>query len=346
MAGWMNRNQQDVVAYLREENRILREQLGRKRLILSVAQKQRLAAKGKRLGRQLLGQFATLFTPDTILKWHRQLIARKYDGSAKRRPGPRPAKANEIRDSVLQMAEQNPTWGYNRIHGELKGLGYQVHWQTVRRVLRDHGLMDDPDRPKRTSWTTFLRSHWDSIAGCDFFTVEAWTKSGLTRFLVFFVIDLASRRVKIAGIHHTPTEAWMLQKARELTASDDGFLQDKRFLIHDRDPLFTKKFQQTCRGAGVRCLKMPKQSPNLNAYAERFVRSIKSECLNKMVLFGEKHLRHVIDEYMAHYNTERPHQGIDNRRIIEPEEPPSADGPVCCRERLGGLLKSYHREAA
>jgi len=157
------------------------------------------------------------------------------------------------------MADENPSWGYGRVYGELKNLGYDVHWQTVRRVMREHGLLDDPGRPEKTSWRTFLRSHWESIAATDFFTVEAWTKTGLTRFLVLFVIDLSTRRVKIAGIHHDPAEPQMIQWARQLTDAEDGFLNGKRVLIHDRDPLFTKKFRRTLSAAGVRCLKMPKQ---------------------------------------------------------------------------------------
>ncbi|MBS3735491.1 MAG: helix-turn-helix domain-containing protein, partial [Phycisphaerae bacterium] len=160
LAGWMNRRQQDVIAYLREENKILREKLGPKRLLLSTAQKRRLAAKGKRIGRDLLRQFGTLFSPETILRWHRWLIARKYDGSARRRPGPAPTKQRMIRDLVLRMAAENPGWGYGRMYGELKKLGYDVHWQTVRRVMKDCGLLDDPSPEPQTSWKTFLASHW------------------------------------------------------------------------------------------------------------------------------------------------------------------------------------------
>ena len=346
IAGWMSRQQQEVISYLREENKILREKLGGKRILLSVEQKRRLATKGKLIGRELLAKFGTLFSPDTILRWHRQLIARKYDGSANRRPGPPPTKRNMIRDLVLRMAAENEGWGYGRIYGELRGLGYDVHWQTVRRVMKDHGLLDDPDPEAKTSWKTFIRSHWESIAACDFFTVEAWTRAGLTRFLVLFVIEVATRRVKLVGIHHTPNEEWMLQQARNLTDAEDGFLNGKRILIHDRDPLFTKKFRSTLQAAGVRCLRMPRWSPNLNPYSESWVRSAKREVFNRMILFGERHLRHVVEQYVEHHNLERPHKGLGYHRPVEPAEVPCRDGPVVCRERLGGLLKSYHREAA
>lgn len=344
IAGWMNRQQQEVIAYLMEENRILREKLGHKRILLNPAQKRRLATAAARVGRDLLRHCATLFSPATLLKWHRMLVARKYDGSGKR--GPKPKKANSVRKLVLRMAAENPDWGYGHIHGELKGLGFKVSWQTVRRIMQEHGLLDDPDRPKKVSWNTFIKSHWESISACDFFTVETLGLKGLTRYLVFFVIDIASRKVEIAGIHAAPDESQMLQMARNLTDADDGFLKGKRFLIHDRDPLFTAKFRDTLKAVGVRCLKMPKQSPNLNPYSERFVLSIKSECLNKMVLFSEKHLRYVVEQFVAHYHEERPHQGLGNRRITEPETPSPDAGPVLCRERLGGLLKTYYRRAA
>jgi hypothetical protein len=267
LAGWMNRQQQDAISYLRVENQILREKLGQKRIILNESQKRRLATAAAKLGRDLLRQCGTLFSPDTLLKWNRWFVARKYDGSGQKKPGPPPRKANSIRKLVLEMSEGNPQWGYGRIYGELRKLGIKVHWQTVRRVMLDLGLLDDPDKPPKTSWNTFLRSHWESISACDFFSVEAWTFGGLSRFLVFFVIDVASRRVQIAGVYADPAEPQMLQMARNLTDAEDGFLKGKRILIHDRDPLFTKKFRETLKATGVRCLKMPKQSPNLNGYA-------------------------------------------------------------------------------
>jgi len=160
------------------------------------------------------------------------------------------------------------------------------------------------------------------------------------------VIDLATRRVQIAGIHADPCEAQMLQWARNLTDAEDGFLKDKRVLIHDHDPLFTKKLRETLGAAGVRALKLPKQSPNLNAVAESFVRNIKRECLDKLVLFGENGVRHAVEQYVQHYLAERPHKGLDYRRPVEPDESPPEEGEVLCRERLGGLLKSYYRKAA
>jgi transposase InsO family protein len=347
LAGWMNRQQQEAIEYLRTENRILREKLGHKRLILNDSQRRRLAKAAVRLPRDVLREVGTLFSPDTLLKWHKWLVARKYDGSEYRgKRGPAPVKRNMIRNLVKRMCADNPSWGYGRVHGTLRALGYDIHWQTVRRAMKDLGLLDDPDPEKKTSWKTFLASHWESIAACDFFTVEAWTPKGLTRFLVFFTIHVSTRRAEITGIHEAPTEKEMVQWARNLTDTEDGFLKGKRILIHDRDPLYTKRFQQTLRAAGVRSLKLPKRSPNLNAFAEAFVQNIKREALSKMILFGERHVRYVVEQYAEHYNLERPHQGIGNRRIVEPDEPPPRDGPVRCRQRLGGLLKSYYRQTA
>ena len=346
LAGWMNRQQQDVIEYLREENRVLLEKLGHKRLILNESQKRRLATAAMKLGKDLLRQVGTLFSPDTLIRWHRWLVARRYDSSDRRgKRGPKPTKANMIRKLVLQMAAQNPDWGYGHIHGELKGLGYKVSWQTVRRVMLDHCLLPDPDRPYKTTWNDFIRSHWESLAACDFFSVDVWGVKGLARYLVFFVIEIATRKVEIVGIHADPCETQMLQYARNLTDCEDGFLKDKRILIHDRDQLYTKKFRETLRAAGVRSLKLPKMAPNLNPYSERYVLSIKSECLDKMILFGEKHLRHVVEQYNEHYLRERPHRVL-GRRIIEPETPMPAEGQVLCHERLGGLLKTYYRQVA
>ena len=173
-----------------------------------------------------------------------------------------------VLDLVLRFASDNPDWGYGRIHGELKALGYDVSWQTVRRIMKDHGLLNDPDDPPKTKWRDFLKAHWKCISACDFFTVEALGPTGLSRHLVFFVIDQATRKVEIAGIHRAPCEKQMLQWARNLTDAQDGFLNGKRVLVHDRDPLYTKKFRETLRAAGVRSLKLPKRSPNLNTTAE------------------------------------------------------------------------------
>ena len=344
-AGWMNREQAEVVEYLRAENGVLRELLGRKRPRLNDDQRRRLAVLGKSLGRRLLSTCCSIVTPDTILRWHRKLIAKKYDGSANRKPG-RPRITACIRRLVQGMAKENRTWGYGRIQGALANLSHSVCRTTIKRILKDHGIEPAPERAKKSTWNEFIRNHWDSLAACDFFTVEVWTPFGLVRYAVFFVMELSTRRVEIAGVAPDPYGSWMVQIARNRTDCFAGFLNGKRYLIHDRDPLYTAQFTKTLAAAGVRCVKLPPKSPNLNAYAERFVRSIKSECLDRMIFFGGEHLRWVVNEYMAHYHAERNHQGLGNRLIETTTLAARADGPVVSRTRVGGMLKYYYRSAA
>lgn len=237
---------------------------------------------------------------------------------------------------------RTPGWGYSRIQGALANLGHRVGRSTIRRILKEHGLEPAPQR--HTPWSVFLKAHWEAIAAADFFTVEAWTLRGLTRFHVFFVIDLETRRVRIAGITDAPGGEWVTRVTRSLVDGVDGFLLKHRYLIHDRDPLFRGALPALLQSAGVEPLMLPPHSPNLNAYAERFVRSIKDECLSKIVPIGERHLRHAVEEFAAHYHLNRNHQGLGNRLIdgVAESEPV---GRVECRERLGGLLRSYHRAA-
>ncbi len=303
MAGWLNRQQEDLIDYLREENRVLREQLGSQPLRLTDAQRRRLAVRGRRLGRRALTDVAGIVTPDTILRWYRRLIAMKYDGSAHRGRG-RPATAQEIAELVVRMAVENPRWGYTRIRGALANLGHGIARNTVKRILQDHGIEPAPERSRRTPWKTFLQAHWEGLAAADLFTVEVLTVAGIRRYFVLFIIELRTRRVKIAGIHHQPYGEWMEQMARNLTDAFDGFLRNKCHLIHDRDPLFTRVFGEVLKSSGVQPIRLPPRSPNLNAYAERFVRSIKEECLNRVVPLGEGHLRLIVQEYVEHYHRE------------------------------------------
>jgi transposase InsO family protein len=345
IAGWVNRHQEDVIEYLKEENRVLRQQLGQRRLNLDDDQRRRLAVKGKALGLDVLRATAGIVTPDTIVRWYRQLVARKYDGSKRRSPG-RPRVRSEIADLVVRVASENPRYGYTRIRDVVNGLGHEVGRNTVKRILADHGIEPAPERGSRTPWKTFLAAHWDAVAGADFFTVEVLTWRGLVRYSVFFVLELETRRVEIAGITCQPNGEWMKQVARNLTDAVDGFLLGTRYLILDRDPLYTRAFRQMLKDSGVKVLRLPARSPNLNSHAERFVLSAKSECLDRLVLLGEEHLRTAVAEFVKHYHGERHHQGLDGA-LIEPDETVGqSDGRVACRERLGGLLKYYYREAA
>ena len=244
------------------------------------------------------------------------------------------------------MAKQNVTWGYTRIRDALNGLGHEIARSTVKRILKENGIEPAPERRKRTPWKTFLKAHWGAIAATDFFAVEVMTLRGLVRYSVLFVIDLRTRAVEIAGITCNPSAAWMNQIARNLTDCTDGFLRDARYLIMDRDPLFTSTFREILKGGGVKIVRLPRKSPNLNAYAERFVFSIKSECLGRLVPLGENHLRVAIREYLSHYHQERHHQGLGSVLIKPGETAGRTEGKVACRERLGGLLKYYYRAVA
>src|SRR5919106_1585811 len=286
VAGWMNQKQQHAIDYLREENRVLREQLGTRRLRFTDDQRRRLATRAKLVGRRLLNDIANIVTPDTLLRWHRKLIAEKYDGTAKRTPG-RPRTSSELEDLVVRLAQENRDWGYRRILGAMSNLGHSLARGTIANILKKHGVEPAPERIRKTTWKEFLSQHWDSIVAADFFTVEVWTRRGLQRCIVLFFIELSTRRVEVAGIASVANGLWMSQIARNISDSVEGILTGKRYLIHDRDPLFTAEFLSILADSGVKSVKLPPRSPNLNAYAERFVRTIKESCLDRMILFGE-----------------------------------------------------------
>jgi putative transposase len=345
IAGWMNQKQQHAIEYLREENRVLREQLGTRRLRFTDDQRRRLATKAKLVGRRLLNDIANIVTPDTLLAWHRKLIADKYDGSAKLKPG-RPRTAFELEDLVVRMAQENRDWGYRRILGAMSNLGHSLARGTIANILEKHGIEPAPDRIRKTTWKEFLSRHWELIVAADFFTVEVWTRRGLQRYIALFFLELSTRRVEVAGIATLANGLWMSQIARNISDSGEGLLAGKRYLIHDRDPLFTAEFLEILADSGVKSMRLPPRSPNLNAYAERFVRTIKESCLDRMILFGEDALRKSVQEFTAHYHLERNHQGLGNRLILPDSAHVGTTGEIRRRERLGGMLNYYYREAA
>ncbi|MFT5289168.1 MAG: putative transposase [Planctomycetota bacterium] len=339
VSGWVNRHQADAIAYLIEENKVLKEQLGGRKLRLTDDQRRRLAAKAKLLGRKTLNQVATIVTPDTLMRWRRRLIALKWTYKPKRVG--RPGLMKKIAALIVRMARENSTWGYCLIQGELKGVGHTVASTTIANVLKANGIKPAPDRP--SSWRTFIKAHWGQVAATDFLSVEVWTARGLITDYVLFVIDLKSRRIDIAGITPRPDGAFISQVARNLTADADGFLRRHKVLICDRDTKFTAQFKRILSDYGDGVVLTPPKAPNCNAYAERLVLSIKSECLGRMIFFGEASLRRAATEFGSHYNEQRPHQGIGNERIDG--RATVEDGEVECAERLGGLLKSYSRAA-
>ena len=285
LAGWLNQEQQRVLDYLQEENRVLKEQLGG-RLRFTDEQRRRLAAKGKELGRKLLEEVTTLVTPDTVLRWHRELIARKW--TYPRRATGRPPVSPEIEELVLRMAKSNPSWGYARNQGAVANLGHKIAPNTVKRILTDHGIEPAPLRRRKTTWAQFLRGHCDTLAAADFFTTEIWTSAGLVTFYVFFVIQLKTRRVHLSTPTPNPDRVFMKQVALDLAAFNDSFLRGYSHLIIDRDSKYTTEFQEILKENDVDVVPIPPKSPNCNPHAERFVRSVKEECLDRMILFGRK----------------------------------------------------------
>jgi putative transposase len=331
--------------YLAAENRILKAQI-RGRLCLSNADRATLGEIGHRLGRRALGEVANAALPDTILAWYRRLVARKFDGCKSRRSPGRPRVDRRVEELIVRMAKENSSWGYDRIVGALANLGHTVSDQTVGNILRRHGVPPAPERRHTTSWAAFIRAHLAVLAGTDFFTVEVLTLRGLVTYYVLFFIHLESRKVDIAGITGQPDERWMQQMARNVTMEGWGALGDCRYLLHDRDTKYTRSFQAIINSGHVQPLVLPARSPNLNAYAERWIRSAKDECLSKLILFGERSLRRALSEYVQHYHAERNHQGRGNVLLFPRLVVGHRTRNVQCRQRLGGLLRYYHQEAA
>ncbi len=332
--------------YLVAENRILRAHLP-SRLRLPDPERSTLAEIGKRLGRKALKDVACVAKPDTILAWYRRLIAKKFDGSKSRTYPGRPRISREVTDLIVQMAKENSGWGYDRIVGALANLGHVVSDQTVGNTLRRHGIAPAPKRSQTTTWKDFIRSHMDVLAGIDFFTVEVLTWRGLATYYVLFLIHLESRRVNIAGVTRHPTEAWMEQMVRNATNETSGCIRHQRYVLHDRDTKFCASFRSTMSTAGVQALTLPPRSPNLNAFAERWVRSVKQECLSKLILFGEGSLKRALTEIIEHYHAERNHQGKSNVLLFPSPDKVNAAANTApsCKQRLGDLLKYYCRAA-
>ena len=346
LCGMVNQRQQQIIEFQNAQIEALLKKLGRKRLLLDDDQRRLLAVKAHSIGRKALLELTTIFTPDTILRWHRELVAQKWDHSDKRKSVGRPRIRQIIVNLILRFASQNKTWGYGRIQGALGNVGFHIAETTVKNVLKAHGVEPAPNRKHTETWSTFLKSHWDVLAAIDFTTIEVWTRSGLVTYYLLFVMELNTRRVHFVGCTQYPHEAWMKQIARNLTDSEDGFLNGKRYPIMDRDAKFSEAYREFLKGEGVKPVRLPPRSPNLNAHLERYFRSLKEECLSRMIFFGEKSLRRAVTSYIQHFHSERNHQGLGNKIIDPGDEVGIVAGNIESRERLGGLLRYYYRAAA
>ena len=339
-------NLQQSLDYCIEENRVLKEQLfqasGKKRIILNDSQRRRLAVKGILLSRHILKNVMTMFQPETLFRWHRQLVAKKYKcseaGSSKKKH--RTVTPEKI-EMVLRISKENHAWGYDRIAGYMNYLGLEISRSTVKRILHDHGRVPDPEWKKSVTWKEFLKSHWHLLAATDFLSVEILTPFGLQRCMILFFIDICTRKVELGGVIINPDGDWMKQVARNQTDCFDGFLNGKKYLICDRDKLYTKEFCRILKSSGVTVKRIPVFNPQANSYSENFVKNIKYECLNKLIFLSERQVRYAAQSFVAHYNKARPHLGLGGKMIEPYEQPP--DGKIVKFESLGGLLKSYRR---
>jgi transposase InsO family protein len=342
-----DRDKDMEILLLRQQLRILQRKHPRP-LRISHCEKLTLVVFARKLitmttdARARLGQVVFLFKPETLLKWHRELVRRKWTFKKRNQHG-RPRISSELEALILRLAKENPNWGYGKLEGELLKLGYDIGRTTVKDVLKRNGVPPAPERAKRGgTWRTFLRHYQDQILACDFFTIEtAWLK---TLYVVFFV-ELGSRRVHLVGCTASPTAAWVTQQARHLSWQiQDGTLP-VRFMIHDRDTKFPPAFDTVFTSEDVTIIRTPVRAPNANACAERWIRSVREECLDKMLILGERHLHRVLSTYVAYYNHARPHQGIDQRSPV-PLDNVARAGPIERRDLLGGVLHDYYRRAA
>jgi len=334
-----------VIDYLVAENRVLQQQLSAtgRRLRLNDEERRELAQLGRQL-KPALRSYITIVRPETIMVWYRRLVKARYDSSKAggRRPG-RPSTAEMIKKLICRIARENPSWGYTRIRDQLRHLGHGIGRTTIVDILRDAGLTPDPEKRRLRTWAEFIDQHRAVIWASDFLTVDTLTGC----LYILFFINLQTREIILGGVTEHPHEAWMQQVAQNVTDAFDGPLVGAKYLLHDRDSKYTTSFDRMISSAGIRPIKLPARSPNLNAYAERWVLSVKSEALDPLILLNGRQVRRVFDEYLAHYHAERAHQGLDGQLIAPDPAGNSEDtGEVIRRKRLGGLLSYYHRPAA
>ncbi len=329
--------------FLRQENRILRRKLG-SRVPLTEAERRVLVRYGLKI-RARLGEVISIVTPETLLAWHRRQKQKKWTFDRQAKTPGRPGKSPNTEALIVRLAEENDSWGYKRISGELKKLGHRACPSHVRDVLRRQGLPPAPHR-QGLSWKQFLQSHLDVTWAADFFTEEVWTMGGLVTFYVLFFLHLGSRRVWIAGATPQPQAAWMAQQARNFSLVVEDWKLPCRYLIHDRDASFAA-LDGVLKTEPLQVLKTPPHAPLCNAYAERHVREIR-ETLDQLILLGEWHLHRTLRSIQNHHNALRPHQGLGKVIPLTFDYPAEPASPleVGCHEVLGGLLNHYSIQQA
>jgi putative transposase len=333
------REKEIEILLLRHQLRVLQRQVARPQL--TPADRALLAALSRVLSRQRW-KSSVFVTPATLMRWHRELVARRWT-YPQRRPGRPPTRA-EVRALVVRLARENPSWGYRRIQGELAGLGIKLAASSVWTILKEAGIEPAPRRLEQ-SWSEFLRAQAASVLECDFLTVDTLF---LKRFYILFFMELSTRRVHLAGITTNPDGRWMTQQARNLLMKlgDDGI--QPRFLVRDRDSKFTRDFDEVFRSEGIRVIKAPVRAPKARAHAERWVGSVRRECLDRLLILGRRHLQHVLAAYVRHFNEHRPHRALGQRPPLSDRQP-LADvidlDRLRRRDLLGGLIHEYQLAA-
>lgn len=315
-------NMQKMCDYQAEKIRIYEEHLteltGKERLELTDSDKRRLAQKGKVLNDFLLASVEPTWAPGTLRGWYNALIGAKYDStkSPDQKKRGRKQVSEEIIEKVLMLAKSNPDWGYDRIAGTMKYLGYDVCTSTVRNILDDHGIVPDPEHKLRGDWDQFIETQQYVTASTDFAQVEILKPYGLARQSLLFFMDIGKREVRFGGMAHNPDSNWTTQIARNMCDMWDGFMLGKKYLIHDRDPLFNKRFDSIFESIGVEIKRLPRFTPQMNSRMENFIRALKHECLNKIIFTSEYQLRFAVNSYLEYWNHYRPHAGLGGQMVI------------------------------
>jgi transposase InsO family protein len=345
--GRLSEREKDLeILILRKQLMIVEQRLAKpvhlsraERLTLAVISTKLKTASGRSL--KELREVIRLVQPQTVFKWHRELVRRKWTYRRKH-VGGRPRTHPDIEHLIVRLARENGDWGYGKIKGELAKLGHKTSRETIANILERHGILPAPERGSSPSWRHLMTHYKDQVLACDFFTIETLF---LQTVYVLFFIEVGSRRVHFAGCASHPNAAWVEQQARQMVWALEERDLAIHFLIHDNDSSFTQAFDTVFRSEGIRVIHTPYHAPNANAHAERWVRTVREECLDNLLIINQAHLRRVMREFVTYYNTARPHQGIGQQTPI-PSTVSLGSGPVRCRNILGGILHDYYREAA
>ena len=341
---WFRPRYNAQLQILEAQIRILRSRIDSSRIVPTPQEKAELLRLGASIGHDV-SEVMHVVQPETYRRWVRQ--SRR---GVVFKPSGRPRTPMATVNLVLRMADENLRWGYRRIVGELKKLGIRVCSTTVRRILKDSDIHPAPDKAFKkpaVPWTTFVHAHMDSMAGCDFFTKRIYTLRGVFTAYALVFIHLGTRKVYCSPPTLHPDEEWVMQQARNANMWLDDMGVQPRFLVHDRDTKLTKKFREFWKSGGTRCIRIPLKSPKANAFSETWIEGCKRECLNAFMCFGLDQLDYILSTWVRYYNTCRPHRGIGMKNeVLDETFQPQLHGTVRCKEQLGGIIKSYYREAA